>query len=91
MRFNRNKPDENLKRVEGKVTHIAPIFRSEAMKSVVSISVTLQHKILRKTYSTDNAQMATTVYNFIHRIGMQVYLTLDEKGEITGCGVVDRK
>jgi hypothetical protein len=84
-RFNRDKPQENSKRVTGKVTHMADIKENRRQHKAVIFTVTLKHKVFSKTYGTNDSQMATTLTNFF-MIGDMVYLNLDENGDIIGAG-----
>lgn len=93
MRFNREKPKENRKRVEGKVVSMSTISGvSRRNKPYDIFAVQLEHTTLgvktRKVYGTSDATIATTCASFLYE-GMQCYLTIIDD-EIVGCGALKR-
>lgn len=91
MRFNRNAPKENSKRVEGMIISMSTISGiSRRNKPYDIFAVQIEHSTLgiktRKVYGTSNPAIATTCATFLYE-GMHCYLTIVDD-EIVGCGAL---
>lgn len=92
MRFNKNKPKENTKRVEGKVISKGSINANiRGSRRIDIFAVTIERKKLgvipwRETYSTDDDGIATLCDAFLYE-GMMCYLTVIGT-ELIGCGAL---